>query len=49
MTNLPANSKIVILINLNYFGLMDKIQVGIPGGMNDIIEAQWKAEKVITV
>ncbi len=34
---------------LNFFGLMDKIQVGIPGGMNDIIEAQWKAEKVITL
>jgi sulfur relay (sulfurtransferase) complex TusBCD TusD component (DsrE family) len=34
---------------LNYYGLMDKIQVGIPGGMNDIIEAQWKAEKVITL
>jgi selenium metabolism protein YedF len=34
---------------LNYFGLMDQIQVGIPGGMNDIIEAQWKAEKVITL
>jgi sulfur relay (sulfurtransferase) complex TusBCD TusD component (DsrE family) len=34
---------------LNYYGLMDKIQVGIPGGMNDIIEAQWKASKVITL
>lgn len=34
---------------LNYFGLMDHIQVGIPGGMNDIIEAQWKASKVITI
>ena len=34
---------------LNFFGLMDKIQVGIPGGMNDIVEAQWKAEKVITL
>jgi hypothetical protein len=34
---------------LNYFGLMDQIQVGIPGGMNDIIEAQWKASKVISI
>jgi hypothetical protein len=34
---------------LNYFDLMDQIQVGIPGGMNDIIEAQWKANKVITL
>ncbi|MEW5871882.1 MAG: DsrE family protein [Chloroflexota bacterium] len=34
---------------LNYFGLGDKVQVGIVGGMTDIIEAQWKAEKVITL
>ena len=34
---------------LSYYGLTDKIRVGIPGGMNDIIEAQWKAEKVITL
>jgi sulfur relay (sulfurtransferase) complex TusBCD TusD component (DsrE family) len=34
---------------LNYFGLQNKIQVGIVGGMGDIIEAQIKAEKVITL
>lgn len=34
---------------LNYFGLQNKIQVGIVGGMSDIIEAQMKAEKVITL
>lgn len=34
---------------LNYFNLQDKIQVGIVGGMGDIIEAQIKAEKVITL
>lgn len=34
---------------LNYFRLEDKIQVGIVGGMGDIIEAQVKAEKVITI
>ncbi len=34
---------------LNYFGLQDKVQVGIVGGMGDIIEAQVKAEKVITL
>ncbi len=34
---------------LNYLGLQDKIQVGIVGGMGDIIEAQMKAEKVITI
>jgi len=34
---------------LNYFGLIDQIRVGITGGMNDIIEAQWRASKVITI
>lgn len=34
---------------LNYFGLMDKVKVGIMGGMGDILEAQIKAEKVITL
>jgi intracellular sulfur oxidation DsrE/DsrF family protein len=34
---------------LNFLGLMERIQVGIPGGMNDIIEAQWKASKVISI
>jgi len=34
---------------LNYFDLNEKVQVGIIGGMGDIIEAQIKAEKVITL
>lgn len=34
---------------LNYFGLMEKIRVGIVGGMPDIIAAQWRAQKVITL
>lgn len=34
---------------LNYFGLIDQVQVGIMGGMTDIIEAQEKATKVITL
>ncbi len=34
---------------LNYFELTEKIQVGIVGGMGDIIEAQSKAQKVITI
>lgn len=34
---------------LNYFNLTDKVQVGIVGGMGDILEAQTKAEKVITL
>jgi hypothetical protein len=34
---------------LEYLGLADQVQVGIVGGMPDIIEAQFKAEKVITI
>ncbi len=34
---------------LNYFDLQDKVQAGIVGGMGDIIEAQTRAEKVITL
>ncbi len=34
---------------LNYFGLAEKVRVGIVGGMPDIIEAQAKAAKVITL
>ena len=34
---------------LNHFGLQDDLQVGLQGGMTDIIEAQWRAEKVITL
>ena len=34
---------------LNYLELTTKVQVGIVGGMGDILEAQMKAEKVITI
>ena len=34
---------------LNYFGLADKVRAGIVGGMPDILEAQWRASKVITL
>jgi hypothetical protein len=34
---------------LNYFALTSNVQVGIVGGMGDILEAQIKAEKVITI
>ncbi|MFN8453533.1 MAG: DsrE family protein [Anaerolineae bacterium] len=34
---------------LNYFSLEERVQVGIVGGMPDIIEAQWRADKVITL
>lgn len=34
---------------LNYFDLTGSVQVGIIGGMTDIIEAQLRADKVITL
>lgn len=34
---------------LEHFGLADKVRVGIVGGMTDIIEAQSRAAKVITL
>jgi len=34
---------------LNHFGLEEQVQVGVVGGMTDIIEAQWRADKVITL
>jgi len=34
---------------LNYYELKDMVMVGIVGGMGDIIEAQVKADKVITI
>jgi sulfur relay (sulfurtransferase) complex TusBCD TusD component (DsrE family) len=34
---------------LSYFGLVEKVKVGIVGGMQDIIEAQVRADKVITL
>jgi hypothetical protein len=40
---------IVCITCLNYFELTTKIQVGIVGSMGDILEAQTRAEKVITI
>lgn len=34
---------------LNYYDLVDQMEVGIQGGMTDIIEAQWRADHVITL
>jgi intracellular sulfur oxidation DsrE/DsrF family protein len=34
---------------LNHYGLSDQVRVGIVGGMGDIIEAQARAGKVITL
>ena len=41
---------LIICINcLKYFDLIDEVAVGIKGGMTDIIEAQRRAGKVITL
>ncbi|HEX3052139.1 MAG TPA: DsrE family protein [Aggregatilineaceae bacterium] len=34
---------------LSFYGLTDQVQVGLVAGMPDIIEAQWLADKVITI
>ena len=34
---------------LNYYNLADEVQVGIVGGMTDILEMQRRAAKVITI
>lgn len=34
---------------LDHYGLLEQARVGLIGGMGDIIEAQWRAEKVITL
>lgn len=34
---------------LDFFGLVDAVQVGIVGGMGDILEALQKAEKVVSL
>ncbi|MDM7913852.1 MAG: DsrE family protein [Candidatus Eisenbacteria bacterium] len=34
---------------LDYYGLTEQVKVGVVGGMTDIIEAQWRAAKVITL
>jgi intracellular sulfur oxidation DsrE/DsrF family protein len=34
---------------VNYFGLADKVNIGIVGGMTDILEAILRAGKVITL
>jgi hypothetical protein len=40
---------IICMTCLKYFGLEDKVKAGIVGGMNDIVLAQWMADKVIAV
>jgi intracellular sulfur oxidation DsrE/DsrF family protein len=40
---------IICLTCLQYFDLKGKVAVGVQGGMNDILIAQWMASKVITL
>ncbi len=40
---------IICITCLKYFGLENKVAVGIVGGMHDIMLAQWMADKVITL
>ncbi len=34
---------------LAFFNLRERVEVGIVGGMHDILEFQWRADKVITL
>jgi intracellular sulfur oxidation DsrE/DsrF family protein len=51
LKSLEAKGVHLVVCNtcLNHFGLADEVQVGVVGGMTDIMEAQWQAEKVITI
>ena len=51
LRSLEAKGVRLIICNtcLNYYELMDRVVVGITGGMTDIIEAQRRASKVITL
>jgi hypothetical protein len=40
---------IICITCLQYYGLAEKVKVGIVGGMSDILLAQWMAKKVITL
>jgi sulfur relay (sulfurtransferase) complex TusBCD TusD component (DsrE family) len=48
---LEAKGVHLVLCNtcLNHYGLQNQVEVGVVGGMTDIIEAQWRADKVITL
>ena len=51
LSALEAKGVRLIVCNtcLNYYNVVEKVRVGITGGMADIIEAQWKADRVITL
>jgi intracellular sulfur oxidation DsrE/DsrF family protein len=51
LQSLEAKGVRLIICNtcLNFYGLAEQVAVGIKGGMTDIIEAQSRAAKVITL
>ncbi len=51
LQSLEAKGVRLIICNtcLNFYGLSNQVAVGIKGGMTDIIEAQRRAAKVITL
>ena len=51
LQSLEANGVRLIICStcLQYYKLAEKVAVGIVGGMNDIVLAQWMASKVITL
>jgi hypothetical protein len=51
LKNLEAKGVRLILCGtcLGFYNLTDKVAVGIVGGMTDIIEAQWRAGKTISL
>jgi intracellular sulfur oxidation DsrE/DsrF family protein len=51
LRSLEAKGVRLIICNtcLNFYGLAEQVAVGIKGGMTDIIEAQRRAAKVVTL
>lgn len=51
LASLEAKGVRLVVCNtcLNFYGLIEQVKVGIVGGMTDIIEAQRRADKVITI
>ncbi len=51
LKSLEAKGVYLVLCStcLNYYNLADQVKVGIVGGMTDILEAQRRASKVITL
>lgn len=46
-----ANKGVALIVCttcLNFFDLLDDLQVGTASGMKDIVDAQWSADKLIT-